>query len=272
MEKVNYSVNDHRPVVNIFWTGGWDSTFRIISLLDRDIIIQPFYLKDNRRSEWHELNAMSEIRHELINLASRKCTLKQVEILKVSDVSPDREITDAFNYFNKRCHVGSQYEWLARFAKEKRGIEAGILTSGGAKKVITSYGKIKKIECKFTGTNYVLDESESSGELITLFGNFRLPLIEMNKTEIKKEVDSMGLMDIMNKTIFCHRPLGNEPCGECPPCVQAINDGMKFRFSKFGLLRYRILVIKKNLRTLLEEKRLIHKLEKPSINLPEIRH
>jgi hypothetical protein len=66
----------------------------------------------------------------------------------------------------------------------------------------------------------------------------------------------------MNKTIFCHRPINNQPCGECNPCEQAMNDGMKYRFSYSALYRYRITMIKKRVRSLLEETKLAPKTEK----------
>ena len=250
---------DHRqiPVVNIFWTGGWDSTFRIVSLAGKEVIIRPYYIKENRKSEWHELNAMSVIRKELINRESTKCILNPVEILKVSDIPEDPEITDAYNYFRQKCHIGSQYEWLSRFAKKKKGVELGILKNGGICNLIKTHGKIKTVKSGTLGTKYLLDHSVSSREIITLFGNFHFPLIELNKAEMKKEAEVKGFIDIMNKTVFCHRPKDNKPCGECPPCNQAINDGMKYRFSDSALYRYRIKKLKEKVRLLLSRTGLV---------------
>ncbi len=251
MKNLKVSINGHWPEIYVFWTGGWDSTFRIVSLSGKEVIIRPYYIKDNRKSEWHELNAISVIRQELINRASTRCILNPVEVLKVSDIPGDREIMAAYNYFRQRCHVGSQYDWLARFAKQKKGIELGITKNGGIYDLLKTHGKIKKINSGALGINYSLDHSASSRELITLFGNFRFPIMELSKTEMKKEAEDTGFIGIMNKTVFCHSPVGDEPCGECPPCDQAINDGMKYRFSDSALFRYRIKKLKKQIRLLL---------------------
>ena len=49
--------------VNIFWTGGWDSTFRVLQLLiAKKKTVQPFYINDpNRKSAEKELNAMKTV-------------------------------------------------------------------------------------------------------------------------------------------------------------------------------------------------------------------
>jgi hypothetical protein len=244
-------------VVNIFWTGGWDSTFRIVSLAGKEVIIRPYYIKDNRKSEWHELNAISIIRKELINRESTKCILNPVVVLKVSDIPEDPEITAAYNYFRQISHVGSQYEWLARFAKKKKGVELGIVKRGGVCNLIKTHGKIKQVKSSILGTNYLLDHSVSTREIITLFGNFQFPLMELSKAEMKKEAEYKGFIDIMNKTVFCHRPIDNKPCGECPPCHQAINEGMKYRLSDSALYRYRIKKLKEKVRLLLSKTGLV---------------
>ena len=48
---------------------------------------------------------------------------------------------------------------------------------------------------------------------------------------------SIGLNDIITKTHFYHQPVFGMTCGQCPPpCKDALNEGMKWRVSKFGLL------------------------------------
>jgi hypothetical protein len=54
----------HGPTIHLLWTGGWDSTFRLIDLaLTRKFRVQPYYLLDvSRRSTGHELLAMTRLR------------------------------------------------------------------------------------------------------------------------------------------------------------------------------------------------------------------
>ena len=46
----------------IFWTGGWDSTFRMLQLSEKNVHVRPMYVKDpNRRSADTELQRMNQI-------------------------------------------------------------------------------------------------------------------------------------------------------------------------------------------------------------------
>jgi hypothetical protein len=79
--------NNKKTVVNILWTGGWDSTFRMLQLSTKDIIIQPFYIiDDNRVSRNFELNAIRTITEDIRNLASTQCTINDIIISNVSDI------------------------------------------------------------------------------------------------------------------------------------------------------------------------------------------
>ena len=55
---------DRDVPVQLFWTGGWDSTFQLLRLLlDQRAPVVPYYLlRDRRTSTTHELEAMERIR------------------------------------------------------------------------------------------------------------------------------------------------------------------------------------------------------------------
>lgn len=118
--------------VNVLWTGGWDSTFRILQLSTKEIIIQPYYLKDNRKSEKKELDTIYSLTKEIRSLASTRCILNELITMSVSDVDKDKDISQAYKEvcqmlkkFNKG-HLGTQYEWLARFSKNMSHLELSI--------------------------------------------------------------------------------------------------------------------------------------------------
>jgi len=64
--------------INIFWTGGWDSTFRMLQLAEKQVIIQPYYLKDNRKSEELELNTIKILTEEILKLNTTKCEINEL--------------------------------------------------------------------------------------------------------------------------------------------------------------------------------------------------
>lgn len=55
-------------IVNLLWTGGWDSTFRLLELLEHTgQTIQPHYIVDPGRPSFKlEMKQMAEIRGKLV--------------------------------------------------------------------------------------------------------------------------------------------------------------------------------------------------------------
>ncbi|CAM1367211.1 conserved hypothetical protein [Tenacibaculum sediminilitoris] len=233
--------------INIFWTGGWDSTFRVLELSDKNIIIQPFYLRDNRKSEMMEINTVKNLTEAIKKLPNTKCILKPLLIKKVSDIDKDEQITKSFNnlknlYKEKSngANLGSQYEWLARFSKNINYLELGIEKDSKPQKLINIFGQLEKKQEENLGEFYILDKQNSTEDLINVFGSYRYPLLSYSKLDMQSIALQKGYINIMNKTWFCHRPKNNQPCGKCAPCMQTIESGLKSRFTKSALIRYKI--------------------------------
>jgi 7-cyano-7-deazaguanine synthase len=226
--------------VNILWTGGWDSTYRILRLMDKQVTIQPYYLKDkNRKSQQYELKAIKTITEDVRNHQNTKCELLDLIAINVSDIPLDDEVTNAYQNILKNNFYGSQYEWLARFAKNIENLEINMHKDDTAN-FFKKYGSLIKINDDLIGDYNVLDQENSSDDLLKVFGNFHYPILNISKLEMREWAINNGLIDIMNKTWFCYSPKNNQPCGRCNPCKYTINEGMVYRFSKSALRRYRI--------------------------------
>lgn len=105
--------------VNILWTGGLDSSCRIIELSRMNVEIQPYYIWDTTRgSIKQELKAMKRISQDVIKHPLTKAILRPVKVVRDSDIMSDAEITEAWKVFNQKYSLGSQYDYLARFAKQ----------------------------------------------------------------------------------------------------------------------------------------------------------
>ena len=231
--------------VNILWTGGWDSTYRVLRLMDKPVIIQPFYLRDhNRRSEALELKAIRAITEDIRNHPGTQCEIRDVIAVDISDVPADSAISKAYQNIRKTNFFGSQYDWLARFASKHQDLELSMHTDDTAN-FLRKHGDLRKVENELTGDYHVVDPERSSEDLVKVFGNFRFPLLNTSKLDMKAWAESKSLLDMMNKTWFCHKPINDQPCGQCSPCTYTINEGMEYRFSRSALLRYRL---KKNLK------------------------
>jgi len=234
--------DETRKFVKVLWTGGFDSTYRMVELSRHDIVIQPYYLSDNRRrSEKYELNAISEIAADIKGHPETKCVILPLIKRRVSDLKSDDEIIEVYNRLRNISYIGPQYIWLAEFAKSNKGLELCIETGdtqNGATWCLLKNGKVKKI---IDGdlVYWILDEENSSRDVMTLFGSLRFPLIEITKLEMLEKYKDMGFSETMKKTWFCHTPVNGEPCGVCNPCRQAIEAGLAFRIPPAGLERYK---------------------------------
>ena len=75
---------------NLFWTGGWDSTFRVLQLLLlHKRSVQPYYVIDeDRRSTGMEIHTMIKIKDLLYNLHpdTRKLLLP-IRFIDVHDIA-----------------------------------------------------------------------------------------------------------------------------------------------------------------------------------------
>ena len=228
------------PQVKILWTGGFDSSFRMVQLSRYPVTIQPYYLCDNRLSEQKELEAMAAITSDIQNHPETKCKILPLIKSKVSDIQPDKTITEAYQRLYKIFLIGSQYEWLSRFAKENQGLELCLEKSENCRTdhCFATNGALKQIgEGEITYS--IVDIDKSNADLISLFGAFRFPLFEITKLEILEEYKRLGFEETMKKTWFCHKPINNEPCGICNPCQQVVEEGLSFRLSPSGLARYK---------------------------------
>lgn len=135
---------NNKPI-EILWTGGFDSTFRVTQLSRLPVVIQPYYLSDNRMSESYELNAISDCIELFKNNPYTKCEFKPIIIVKKDERIEDNQIQESFDRICATDFMGGQYTWLACFAKDHPGIELSIHKDDKAMGIISRYGRLKKV-------------------------------------------------------------------------------------------------------------------------------
>lgn len=229
--------------VNILWTGGLDSSYRMVELSRLDVTIQPYYMSDNRRSEKLELKAMKEIRQDIERHPETKCRVLPLKIIKVTDIEPDAEITAAYKRLAKIFGIGSQYDFLARFSKKVEGLEL-CFEKAENNNTFNVFHNNAVVKQQHNGpVSYVeLDEEKTSADLFTVFSRFRfpLPLYEMTKLDEVEVFKKLGFADSVAKTWFCHKPMFGKPCGMCHPCQGVVSEGMSYRLPPVSMFRYRL--------------------------------
>lgn len=128
-----HNTQDIVQTVHCLWTGGLDSTARIVELSRKNVVIQPYYVIDQGRvSTKYEMEAMKKIKQRLESDVKTTARINEIIIITTDEIPADETISNAWKSLNAKYKVGSQYDFLARYANS-RGIqlEVGIEKGDG---------------------------------------------------------------------------------------------------------------------------------------------
>lgn len=231
----------NNQVVNLLWTGGWDSTFRLMQLLLlHKKIVQPYYLIDpDRSSTAVEIRTMRNIKKYLFSKYPKVTELLLPTIFKeISDIQPNKNLTDSFEKLLKDKYIGSQYEFIARFCDEIgiNNMELSVEIGGNSEKFLKPYLTQSETEKDIV---YVIDSKYAGFDIHVLFKYFKLPIFYLSKMDMENIAINENFVDILDLTWFCHNPTANfKPCGVCTPCVDAMKRGMTRRMPISSQIRY----------------------------------
>ena len=233
---------DMNNPIHLLWTGGWDSTFRLLQiLLIEKNAVKPFYLIDRKRKSLaKELMSMSEIKQTLFsdypstkNLISPTVYYDKFDILdhmECSDIKPEQigkyalQSQDIwFIYLAKYLGI-TDFE----FCMEKQSYTEGEFRP---KILRDSVG---------TGHNRRLRNTLHDKELHG-YQCMRFPLINITKAEMEIIAIENGFINILEKTWFCHFPKFGKPCGICFPCQLMMLNKLYNRMPLISRIRYHIL-------------------------------
>ncbi len=225
--------NDHVAPVNLLWTGGWDSTFQLLRLLlVFRLPVRPIYVLDETRGSTQvEIRTMDRIRERLgaMDPCTRKLMLPTV-YGSVTELLPAPGIDEAFRRLGRRCPIGSQYAWLAKFCRQHGlvEVETGFeKTRSGAGALLIDLG-VEGVSSAGYPVHRVA-RGEQHADVLTIFGDYAFPLFTITKQDMALEVDARGWRPIMHDTWFCHRPVDLQPCATCSPCHGVVKAGLGWR-------------------------------------------
>ena len=132
-----------------------------------------------------------------------------------------------FRHLQEESHLGPQYEWLARMAKQLGVADLELSVHVDDKAAFFLNGKVRHTR----DGKWELRE-EYLGTPLGLFGCFRFPLLRLSKTEMQDLSDERGYREILERTWFCHSPRRGKPCGMCLPCRYAQEEGLARRIPR----------------------------------------
>ena len=228
------------PVIHLLWTGGWDSTFRLLDLtITQNRIVQPHYIVNcTRPSLTLELRTQAALRKMLYASFPQTQSLVLPTHLYNSAEFPEDAILQAqFLALQSKYRIGSQYAWIANFARN--------CADSPLELSLTYEGKIRNLlapcimPIDYAGlTTYQLNDSPYDTDL-ELFRDFTFPLFQIKKTDMTEVARSGGFLDILNATWFCFTPIRNRiPCGRCTACRPLMEHGYTERMHWLSHVQY----------------------------------
>lgn len=215
-------------MIYIFWTGGYDSTFRLCQLLIKyKKKVQPIYISDpnldnfenkktKRKNHKNEIEAMIKIRNLLyykFNFIQKLNLLMPLIIIK--KVNYDNDIRKNMIILKDKKYVRRsqcQYGGMAQICKNlEKKIELCAEVGGFFEKKLKN-----KIYCD--KKNCYIKHFSNSDRCLSIFNLFLLPLINYTKEEMYKESVIYKFNTILNTTWSCWYPRNNKPCKRCDMC------------------------------------------------------
>lgn len=236
--------NQEKPVVKVFWTGGWDSSFRICELSRMDVKIQPIYLHgDDRHSEPYERKAMETITRMLQERPETRAEFLPLQCVDIRTIEINPEVSAAYHRIREKTGVGAQMEYLSSYVHDHPGIELGIekLPIEESHMIHALFDSCKINKGIINGVEeFYADPEQSSADGLLMFGGIYLPILEKTEADMLKLVQEWGYLDIMKNVWFCHQPYQGGPCGMCHPCEVKMGAGMEFLLPKAAQKRYNL--------------------------------
>jgi hypothetical protein len=230
---------ENKNFTQLFWTGGWDSTFRLLQLLILNKnMVQPYYIVDHsRRSKENELNSMAEIRTALFSkFPFTKNLLLPTISFDLSNVVHNSVLNQSFLNLRNKRPLGIQYLWLSEFCLQLNlnNVDLSIESATGS-------GVDSLIAPILNKNSNKISLSYKDTDEYRIFNFYTFPLITMSKAEMQSIAEDQGFLDILVKSWFCHKPIFKRfTCGLCNPCKSVIKSDMGYRIHFIGKVNHRI--------------------------------
>lgn len=221
--KLNEKENKLNPrCVSLFWTGGYDSTFRLLQIvLIEKKCVNPIYLNFSgldglsirRENVNFEINTMNKIINELRRLGYGDLIMP---ITVVKNISLSSEVLNATTELHNQGFLRravSQYAHMVQYSLDKNRI---IEECAEKSEHSTSYKMVRP----YLNSNGLLDLNQVRGTPLYVIRNIRFPIINLTKRDMLDIAKEHNFDYILQWTKSCWWPDENgKPCGKCLMCT-----------------------------------------------------
>ncbi len=225
----------------LFWTGGYDSTFRLGQILHttRDPVL-PIYINDPkmdgdnvaRKNRDQEMAAMANILELLYRInPSYRPRIYPTLVIHHIPISPTVR-ANMYNLYRKGLNRRpiTQYAAMAEFSLlTGKRIEVGVENSdhSAMRRMIRADLVPNPARPNIRPPILVLDPSpkalkERPNPEVIIFRNLDYPIIEYTKEAMLKEAKRDGYDQILRNSWSCWFPVKGRACGKCAMCQERI--------------------------------------------------
>ena len=236
-------VKEDGEPVQLLWTGGYDSTFRLLQLaIVLKKRVQPHYIIYTDRDSLHaEIAAMEKIKKAMVDeFPHTKDLVLPTIYFGGNDIPEYPDIRSDMDELRKIIPFGSQYHIFAEYSRWRQipYLELGIYSLRGHFTEKSDF--LVRVETE-TDYWYEFDAQKIADSPWRSFAFARLPLVGENKVKLQDKVRKHGLAPYMSMTWFCCAPKktikGLVPCGSCTTCRWTVADGMPERIPLSNRIR-----------------------------------
>lgn len=219
--------------IYIFWTGGYDSTFRLCQLLiDENKVVQPVYISDvidndknkstRRKNIKYELNSIKVITEKL-NKKYPKTKTSLLPIIDIKKVTIDKDIQEAIRNLYKQKRMRRpvcQYGALAQVTRDlNQDIE---LSVEYAPKDSMMYRTVHdSLDCQ-DDLCHISHNLKEKDKPLKIFNRCIFSTIHVSKKDMLNIATKNGYQDILKLTWSCWYPVNGKPCGRCIMCHERV--------------------------------------------------
>jgi hypothetical protein len=234
--------------IDLLWTGGWDSTFRLLHLLlVEKSRVKPYYVIDTERdSTLFELRAMENVRAWLLEKhpGNSRMLLPTGLVLK-ADIPPNDTITNRYQSLASSVYIGVQYEWLARFANTFELYDLELCIERFPPEQVNELQSLMLSSLQGEGHDCRMQDNLEV-DALSMFHYFRFPTIHLTKLDMERLSRQYGFRDVLQHTWFCHSPTQSGlPCGECRPCRLVKESGLRRQPAREGHIERALMKVAK---------------------------
>ena len=223
------------PPVRVFWTGGYDSTFRVLqACIDERRTVIPYYLagdidnhasgRTRRKNHAEEQRAMQRVRDGL-QRAFPEAARRLQPLVVVDDVPISKSTRVAMRTLHankvvrrRTCQYGSLGEYSLRLGQP---VEIGIVKDGHSNAGIY-YGVHDKVAGVGASCRLTADAIARHPEY-ALFRNCVFPLMHLDKAEMLRIATAHGYAHLLQHTWSCWYPTAEgTPCNKCLMCRERV--------------------------------------------------